>query len=79
MAFTTQQAREAAIALAKAEAGLLAMAKPDLVAAVNAMDAFLGASQTAINNAFPEPFRSTATTPQKAALLSFVALRRWAG
>lgn len=79
MALTAQQAREASVALAKAEAGLLTMSKTDLAAAVNAMDAFLGANQTAINNAFPEPFKSTATTAQKAALLSFVALRRWAG
>lgn len=79
MAFTVQQARESAVALAKAEAGLLTMSKTDIVAAVNAMDTFLGANQTAINNAFPEPFKSTASTPQKAALLSYVALRRWAG
>lgn len=79
MAFSTQQARESAIALAKAEPGLMAMSKTDLVAAVNAMDAFLGANQTAINNAFPDPFKSAASTAQKAALLSYVALRRWAG
>ncbi len=78
MALTAQQLRELAVELARAT-GMEAMAKPDIIAAATALDTFLGANQTAINNAFPEPFKTNATTPQKAALLSYVALRRWAG
>lgn len=53
--------------------------KPDLRAAVDALDAFLDANASALNNAIPQPARSTLTTPQKARLLAFVALKRWGG
>ena len=78
MALTAQQLRELSVELAKAT-GLESMSKTDLIAAATALDTFLGNNQTAINNAFPEPFKTNATTPQQAALLSYVALRRWAG
>lgn len=79
MALTAQQAREAAVAMAKAEPGLLTMSKTDLVAAVNAADAWATANSASYNTALPDPFKTNATAAQKAALLSFVALRRWAG
>lgn len=79
MAFTAQQAREAAIAMAQAESGLRTMSKSDLVAAVNAADQWCTDNASSYNTALPVPFRTTATAAQKAALLSFVALRRWAG
>lgn len=77
MAFTTQELREIAVHLAT-QTGIQ-LGKPDLMAAVNALDTFLGANESAINNAFPEPFKSTATTPQKAAVLAYVSLKRWGG
>jgi hypothetical protein len=50
--------------------------KADLQAAVNAIDTFLESNATAINTAFPQPFRSAATSAQKAAVIGFVAMRR---
>jgi hypothetical protein len=50
--------------------------KIDLQAAVNAIDVFLENNATAINTAFPQPFRGAATSSQKAAVIGFVAMRR---
>lgn len=52
------------------------LVKNDIRAAVNAMDDFLEANAAAINAAFPQPFRSTASTADKAAIIAFVAMRR---
>lgn len=53
-----------------------AMTRQELRAAVDALDDFLNTNATAINNAIPLPARAVLTTPQKAALLSFVVMRR---
>jgi Tfp pilus assembly protein PilW len=50
--------------------------KDQLQAAVNAIDTFLEDNATAVNNAFPATFRTSATTAQKAAVVGFVAMRR---
>lgn len=79
MALTAQQSREAAIAVVKAEPGLETMSKTDLVAAVVAADAWATTNAASYTAALPLPFRTTSTAAQKAALLSYVALRRWQG
>lgn len=53
--------------------------KPDLRAAVDALDVFLDTNATAINTAIPLPARTTLTTAQKARLLAYVTLKRWGG
>lgn len=58
----------------EAVSGLL---KADLLAAVNALDAFLNTNAGAINTAIPQPARSALSTPQKARLLMFVIQRRY--
>ena len=52
------------------------LVKPDVKAAVDAMDDFLEANATAINNAFPQPFRGVASTAQKLTVIAYVAMRR---
>lgn len=54
-----------------------ALTKPDLRAAVNALDDFLNTNVSAINQAIPQPARSTLTAPQKALLLQYVIQRRY--
>jgi len=53
--------------------------KAELRAAVDALDDFLDANATALNNALPQPARGALSTAQKARLLSYVTLRRWGG
>jgi len=60
-------------------AGTVTLTKDDLVAAVGGLDDFLEANAAAINQAIPQPARGALTAPQKAALLSFVAMRRYGG
>jgi len=55
------------------------LTKADLRAAIDALDSFLDANATAINNAIPQPARSILTTGQKARLLAYIALKRWGG
>jgi hypothetical protein len=45
----------------------------DIKAAANDLEAFIVSNTTALNNALPVPFRTTATTPQKRLLLALVA------
>lgn len=59
--------------------GPCSFTKPDLVAAVAALDQFLDDNASAVNSALPQPFRGSATTPQKALLLAYVVLRRYGG
>jgi hypothetical protein len=79
MALTNQQAREAAVATAQAEVALQTMSKTELIAAVNAADQWCTDNAASYNLALPQPFRGASSTAQKAALLSIVALRRYAG
>jgi len=51
----------------------------DLVAAVQAADAWCSANAASFNAALPAPFSTTATAAQKAALLAFVVTRRFTG
>lgn len=53
----------------------LGLTKPDLLAAVNALDQFMSDNATALNAALPQPARGALTTPQKARLLTWVI--RW--
>lgn len=49
--------------------------RPDIKAAANGMETLILNNVTAINNALPEPFRTTANNTEKALLLAFVALK----
>jgi hypothetical protein len=51
--------------------------KADLRAAINALDDFMDANAATINNALPEPAKSSLTQAQKALMLSFVVLKRY--
>lgn len=53
--------------------------KDDLAAAVTAADTWATSNAASFSAALPIPFRTTASAAQKAALLAFVALRRWSG
>lgn len=55
------------------------LTKADLCAAIDALDSFLDANATAINNAIPQPARGVLSTAQKARLLALVTLKRWGG
>ena len=50
--------------------------KPDLKAAVDALDDWIEANSTSFNSALPQPFRANATPAQKTFLLCYVAQRR---
>lgn len=51
--------------------------KPELRAAVNALDTWLNDNAAAANAALPQPARGALTVEQKAALLSYVIARRY--
>jgi hypothetical protein len=53
--------------------------KTDLRAAVNAIDDFLEANATAINNTLPAAAKAGLSVAQKARLLSYVVRKRWGG
>ena len=53
------------------------LSRPDLRAAINALDDFLNTNVAAINNAIPLPARTVLTPSQKARLLTLVIERRW--
>lgn len=59
--------------------GTCAFTKPQLAAAVDALDEFLDTNASALNSALPVAFRTAATTQQKALLLCYVVLRRYGG
>lgn len=61
------------------EDGPVSLTKAELLTAVNALDTFLAANAAAVNAAIPEPARTALTTPQKAAMLAYVALARFGG
>jgi hypothetical protein len=62
-----------------APAGPVAVTKPDLVAAVNAMQDFLWTNRAAINSALPVAVRTALNTDQKMALLATVVLANLEG
>lgn len=51
--------------------------KPDLRAALNAVDDWLDANESALNTAIPQPARAQLTTKQKAHLLMFVIRKKY--
>lgn len=51
--------------------------KPQLRAAVNAIDVWINDNQTSFNNALPEPAKSALSAKHKAELLMRVINRRW--
>jgi hypothetical protein len=57
-------------------AALNNIARADMAAAIAAVDTWATANATAYNTALPDPFKSTATAAQKAALLAYVCLKR---
>jgi len=50
--------------------------KADLLAAVNATDAWIDSNQTSFNNTLPNPFKTNATLAQKTLLFCCVATAR---
>lgn len=55
----------------------IAVTKPELRAAVNALDDFFNTNAAAINTAIPQPARGALTAAQKARLALFVIRQRW--
>lgn len=53
--------------------------KPQLRAAVDAVDDWLEANAASLNSAIPQPARGNLTTAQKARMLAIVALKRYGG
>lgn len=57
--------------------GPIVITKPDLLAAVNALDDFLVNNAAAVNNALPAAAKTGLTTAQKALLLMYVVNKRY--
>jgi len=55
----------------------VSIVKSDLRAAFNALDDFMNTNATAVNNAIPEPAKSSLSTPQKARILMEVIRQRF--
>lgn len=53
--------------------------KPDLDAAITAVDAWCTTNQASFVAALPEPFKTNSTASEKAYLLAIVAIRRYGG
>jgi hypothetical protein len=52
------------------------LTKPDLVAALAAIDDWIDTNQASFNTALPQPFRGSATTAMKMRLFAYVLWRR---
>lgn len=77
MALTAQETRDVWRALLQRDGALAStLAKPDLQAAVTAVDAWCTTNQASFVAAIPEPFKSASNAAQKALLLSYVAMKR---
>lgn len=57
--------------------GTVTITKPQLRAAVDALDDFMDSNSTALNNTLPVAARTNLTTAQKAAVLSAVIAKRY--
>ena len=55
----------------------ISITKSELRAAVDALDDFMNTNAAVINSAIPQPARGSLTTAQKAAILSFVVMKRY--
>lgn len=53
----------------------IGVTKPELKAAIDALDDFLDGNAATINTAIPHPARDTLTAQQKALMLSYVVLK----
>ncbi|MGH3658396.1 MAG: hypothetical protein ACRDUA_17215 [Micromonosporaceae bacterium] len=56
--------------------GWPAVSKPELQAAVNAIDDWIETNQAGLNGALPAAFRTSATLAQKTYVFCYVAMRR---
>ncbi len=74
---TDQQRFETWAQYMRENAAPIAVSKPDLRAAVDAIDTYLNDNAAAINSAIPQPARSALTTVQKALLLTAVVAKRY--
>lgn len=52
------------------------LTKPDVVAALAAIDDWIDANQTSFNSALPQPFRGAASAEVKSVLFGYVLWRR---
>jgi hypothetical protein len=78
MAVLPDAARRALWARFMAEnTGPLTITKAELRAAVDAIDGYIDANGTAMNQAIPQPARGALSAGQKALLFAWVALRRY--
>lgn len=59
------------------DAQSVGVTKPDLRAAIDAIDQFLSDNAATINAAIPQPARASLTAPQKALLLVYVIKQRY--
>lgn len=55
----------------------IGVTKPDLRAALDAIDQWISDNASSFNTAIPQPARSALTAPQKARLLMFVVRKRF--
>ena len=55
------------------------LSKPDLEAAINAIDSWIEANAGSLNLAIPLPARTTLTVAQKADLFARIVLKRFSG
>lgn len=62
--------------IARVDPAPVTLSKPDIKAAITAVDSWATANAASYNQALPEPFKSTASNSLKAALLAYVCLRR---
>lgn len=77
MALTAQDQARTCIGIMRNEVSEpTAYTKPQLAAAVAAVDAWVDANQAGYNSALPAAFRTSATSAQKAELLAYVLWRR---
>lgn len=58
------------------DVGWPGLSKPDIKAAIDAVDDWADANAASFNTAIPQPTRGVATAAQKALLLAYVCMRR---
>lgn len=73
----TNQRAEAFAQLMRSLPGTVGITKPDLRAALDAVDDWLDANAASLNSAIPQPARANLTPSQKAHILAFVATHRF--
>ena len=76
---TAEQRRDLWAAYMRANDGAISVTKPDLRAAVDALDTWIDANAATINQAIPQPARGALSARQKARLLMAVVTARFSG